>query len=56
MICKMITVENIAGVLFVNVALFDIYLEHIKGGAECLIRPSRKKMYIIAFGLYLTKL
>lgn len=52
----MITVENIAGVLFVNVALFDIYLERIKGRAECLIRPSRKKMYIIAFGLYLTKL
>lgn len=53
----MITVENIAGVLFVNVALFGIYLERIKGRAECLVRPSGwGEMYIIAFGLYLTKL
>lgn len=30
--------ENTAGVLFVNVALFGIYLEHIKMRPECLLR------------------
>lgn len=40
----MITMENTAGVLFVNVALFGIYLEHIKNRPECLLRPSRKKL------------
>lgn len=62
----MITMENTAGVLFVNVALFGIYLEHIKMRPECLLRHFSKKkkkqqtkektnLYIIAFGLYLTE-
>lgn len=39
----MITMENTAGVLFVNVALFGIYLEHIKMRPECLLRHFSKK-------------
>lgn len=35
--------ENTAGVLFVNVALFGIYLEHIKMRPECLLRHFSKK-------------